>query len=477
MLLEREVFLEALGDYASDAGSGNGRFVLVTGDSGIGKTSVVDAFRASRPDIRWLWGACDGSFTPRPLGPLQEISEQLGGTLRSTVQEDDRHRLFAAFDAELRASSGTTGIVVEDLHWADEATLDWLAYLARRVERAHVLVVVTLRDREAAAQTPQGQALARLVTHRSTRRMTLPALSPEAVRRLAGSSSHDPDRLFELTAGNPFYLVEALAARPDEVPRSVTDVVTARMVRLSSPAQRLLEGAAVLARPATADLLASVSGAPGDAIDECLTSGTLIDEGTFFRFRHELTRRAVEEAIPSFRRGELHRLALAELEQAGGDVARLAHHATAAGDSDRALRYSAMAGDEAADLASHREATSQYLRALEHAASSDRERRAELHEKVATSLSMRDRWEESLVHREAALALRRELGDRAGVSENLRGRGHCLWRLVRGEEASASIREASELMAEAPDSVEKGWALANYISFFGDRDDQRSWLT
>jgi predicted ATPase len=230
-LLEREAFLAALDDYAADADSGNGRLVVVSGEPGIGKTSLVDAFRESRPELRWLWGACDGSFTPRPLGPLREIIDQLEGSLpEPTSTDDDRHRLFAAFMSDLDASPVTTGVVVEDLQWADEATLDWLGFVARRVERTRALVVVTLREGEAGADGPHRQALTHLVAHRSTRRVSLPPLSTEAVRHLAEGHDRDADRLFELTGGNPFYVVETLAGDADTVPRSVADVVAARVL-------------------------------------------------------------------------------------------------------------------------------------------------------------------------------------------------------------------------------------------------------
>ena len=131
-LLERESQLAELDDYAKDAASGNGRFVVVTGESGIGKTALVDAFRESRPDIRWLWSACDGGFTPRPLGPLHEISTAVGGRLRELcVSDGDRNELFAEFTNLLTTSDRPVGIVVEDLHWADEASLDWLPVTRR----------------------------------------------------------------------------------------------------------------------------------------------------------------------------------------------------------------------------------------------------------------------------------------------------------------------------------------------------------
>src|SRR4051794_11583391 len=132
-LLEREPFLDELDGYATDAASATGRLVLVGGEAGIGKTSLVDAFRAAHPQLRWLWGACDGGFTPRPLGPLYDIAASAGGHLRELCTVDpDRNALFAAF-ADLLGSGGPIGVVIEDLHWADEATLDWLSYVSRRL--------------------------------------------------------------------------------------------------------------------------------------------------------------------------------------------------------------------------------------------------------------------------------------------------------------------------------------------------------
>ncbi len=465
-LLEREAFLAALGDYAAEAASGHGRLVVVAGEPGIGKTSLVDAFRESRPDLRWLWGACDGSFTPRPLGPLREIIDQLDGSLAEPAStDDDRHRLFAAFMADLEASPTTTGVVVEDLHWADEATLDWLGFLARRVERTRTLVVVTLREGEAGADGPHRQALTHLVAHRSTRRVSLPPLSTEAVRHLADGHARDADALFELTGGNPFYVVETLAGDADTVPRSVADVVAARVLSVPEDAQRLLQAAAVLVQPSSAETLERVSGLPGSVIDECLLSGTLVADANIFRFRHELTRRAVEDAVPAFRRAELHRAALPVLESAGADVALLAHHAAGAGLDDKATRYGTAAGDAAAALASHREAASQYARALQHAEREAAATRAELHEKLGATHALRDHWEDSLIHRQAALAIRRELGDPVQISKNLRGIAVCQWRLCRGAESNAAVASAYRLMVDEPDSFEKGWTIVSYANF------------
>jgi predicted ATPase len=132
-LLERTSFLQTMAEYAGEARRGDGRLVLVSGESGIGKTSLLEALQRDLEGARWLWGACDGLLTPRPLGPLFDIGSQLDGELAGLCRQGaPRDQLFGAFFAEITAP-GFTVVVMEDLHWADEATTDLLSFLGRRM--------------------------------------------------------------------------------------------------------------------------------------------------------------------------------------------------------------------------------------------------------------------------------------------------------------------------------------------------------
>jgi DNA-binding CsgD family transcriptional regulator len=464
-LLERDVQLAALEEYARDASEGLGRLVLVTGEAGIGKTSLAETFRTSHPEVRWLWGACDGGFTPRPLGPLHEIATDVGGRLRALYDDGaDRNELFAEFTALLAADRGTVGVIVEDLHWADEATLDWLAFVARRVGRTRSLVIATYRDDELGADDLLPAMIGRIAAHGSTRRITLPPLTLRGVAELGTDA--DAGAVHALTGGNPFLVCEVLADSSGEVPPSVSDVVRTRLLRHSGPAQRMLAGAAILGRPATARVLASVTGVPADALDECLASGTLVDQGSTFGFRHELTRRAVEQGVPRVRATELHRAALTVLSREGAGSARLAHHAELAGDADAAVQHGHRAGIEAAALGSNREAVLQFGRALRHLPPDQSTLRADLLDAAADAFGLMDRWEESAAHREQAVELRRGLGEREALARSLRLYTIALWRLVRGEEEQAAADELLALVQDAPDSTEKAAAL--YTCAFGD---------
>jgi DNA-binding CsgD family transcriptional regulator len=464
-LLERGHFLHILDEYAQDAARGSGRLVLLAGEAGVGKTSLLEAFRDSRPELRCLWGACDGSFTPRPLGPLYEIAMGAGGRLaQACTNGADRRELFAAFLDEL-SSDSVTVVVIEDLHWADDATLDWLRHLARRIAGIPAIVIASYRDDEPASDNPLRGVIGQIVTHRGARRMSLPTLTVDAVRRLTAPSDADADEIYRLTGGVPFYIAEVLSGYPGEVPATVADIVTTRMSRLSANARRLLAAAAVLARPADAQLLATVAGVDASALDECLESGALIGGPTTYHFRHEITRMAVERSTPAHGRSQLHAVALAQLERSKPtDHARLAHHAEYAGDSDRAFHYGRIAAYAAFAMRSNREAVAQFRRAVRFADGAGVDVHAALREGLATALALMDHWEESTAQRREALVLRRQLDDPVKVSENLRWLARCLWRLCRGDESDRAAQEAFTVMADAAPSVERAWAHAMYAT-------------
>jgi predicted ATPase len=185
-LLERTSFLHTLAEYAGAAKQGDGRLVLVSGESGIGKTALVETFQQQARGARWLWGACDGLLTPRPLGPLFDIGAQAGGQLDGLCRrEAHRDQLFAAFLAEIHSPGALTVVVIEDVHWADEATIDLLSFVGRRLGRMSALLLATYRDDEVGDDHPLRVVLGNLATQRATRRMRLPPLSAEAVRALA----------------------------------------------------------------------------------------------------------------------------------------------------------------------------------------------------------------------------------------------------------------------------------------------------
>jgi predicted ATPase len=212
-----------------------GRLALVGGEAGVGKTTLARSFAETCPDsVRVLWGACDPLSTPRPLAPFQDMAP-----FAALLQErQGRHGLLTALLDEL---SRHTLMVVEDAHWADEATLDALRFVGRRATGTRSVGIVTYRDDEVGAGHPLRTVLGDLATAAGCERLHVPALTSAGVRTLADGQALDAERLYRVTGGNAFYVTEVLAAPGWTVPLSVTDAVLARVSRLSADARGLID--------------------------------------------------------------------------------------------------------------------------------------------------------------------------------------------------------------------------------------------
>jgi DNA-binding CsgD family transcriptional regulator len=456
-LLERSTFLNTLSGYAAEAETGNGRLVLVSGESGIGKTALVETFQAQLHGARWLWGACDGLLTPRPLGPLFDIAGQTDGQLARLCSDGaSRDQLFQAFLAELGSPATLTAVVIEDVHWADESTVDLLRFVGRRVSRMKALVLATYRDDERAEDSLR-MLLGDLATQRATRRMALPPLSDAAVRALVGQHDIDAAELCRVTGGNPFLVCEAIDAGWPAIPPTVRAVVDARLARATVPVRDALQAAAVIGVSGDRDLLASfVDGSPA-VLDDCVQTGLLTADLGSLRFRHELLRMAVEQAIAPYRKKELHARMLGVLQDADHcDPTVLAHHAEGAGDPAATARHALIAARRSAQLGAHREAAAQYRRALRYTDTADHEALAGLHERLAAEYLLLDLIDESEAALHAALGYRRDLGQDLHVGKDLNVLSDVLSYQCRGE---ASSRAAEESLA-AVQSLPPGPVLA-----------------
>ena len=462
-LLERAAALASLAGYAHEAQHGDGRLVLVAGEAGLGKSALVERLQEDLPDARWSWGACDGLSTPRPLGPLLDLADQLGGDLEDLCQAGAaREDLFRALLRQVSQPDTLSVVVIEDVHWADEATIDLLRFLGRRLRDASALLIATYRDDGLAADGPLRIALGDLATQRSTRRVGLAPLSAEAVRTLAGTSGLDAAELYRLTGGNPFYVTEVVQAGLGAVPSSARDAVLARAARLSDESRGVLDVAALIGARVELDLLKSVTACPLPVLDELLASGLLAVDGQWLRFRHEIARLAVEQAVAPHRRADMHARILAALRSLGcSDDARMAFHAEAAGDRSAVLRCAPRAARHAAGLASHREAAAQFERALRFATDADPAVVAGLYDGLAYQLMLVGRLQGAVEAGEQALALWRRGGDRVREGGTLRDLSYSLERLGRGPEAVAAAEAAATVLEPIGPTVELAWAYAN----------------
>ena len=465
-LLEREDQLDSLRALLKDvAGGSKGRLVLVAGESGAGKTLLARRFCEEQPaSARVLWGGCDALLTPGPLGPLVEVADVTGGELARVVESEAKaHEIAAELIREL-ARRRATVLVLEDVHWADEATLDVLSLLGRRVEETRALVIVTYRDDALDRADPLQVALGALATEPGVSHLAVPRLSVGSVTRLAEDHGVDADDLYRKTLGNPFFVNEVLAARTEEIPRSIRDAVLARVGRLSSAARELLDAVSAVPPRAELWLLERLAPEAMGHLDECLASGMLVSEPSAVAFRHELSRLAVEESVAPDRRLALHRSALAALADppAGEpDLARLAHHAEAAGDAGAVLRFAPAAGERAAALGAHRQAADQYERALRFANEAGPVPLGELLDRRAYECYCTSQFEAALDAQNAAVGYWREVEDRPREADSLRSLSRLLRFVGRTGEAAEVGERALALLEESPPGRELAMAYAN----------------
>ncbi|WP_081736424.1 LuxR C-terminal-related transcriptional regulator [Amycolatopsis orientalis] len=300
------------------------RIAVVTGEAGSGKSTLLRAFldkAADGADV--LYGRCDPFSAARPLAPLFDLARSGGVAL--TAPAVGRAELFDGFLTALRGRTRPAILALEDVHWADDATLDLLSFVARRLDEVDASIVVTYRDEEIGGTHGIHAVLAGMPTDR-IRHFPLPALAEKTIEALAAELSTTVGELRRQTGGNPL-LIGEIARHGD---------AAAESIRLRA----LVASRLAVADPAAIDLVNQVSVSP-DGVEAGLLAGRedLLDTGLLEQredrlfFRHELLRRVVERALPEHRRRALHRRLLAELSTTdSADTGRLIRHARACGD-------------------------------------------------------------------------------------------------------------------------------------------------
>ena len=232
-LIERAVFLASLQNAFTHVETNEGHCVFVTGEAGIGKTSLIKVFsKELKNNCNIYQGTCDALFAPRPLAPLYDILLQLGINLNeNTVDFTDRTLFFSKLFYELKNKTTTSVIIFEDIHWADDATLDFIKFLARRITQLKCLFILTYRDNEIHSRHPLRNVLGQLNADSFTR-FQLPPLSKNAVEKMAEEKGYKGEDVYSISGGNPFYVNEILASYSLGVPDNVKDSILSSYNRL-----------------------------------------------------------------------------------------------------------------------------------------------------------------------------------------------------------------------------------------------------
>jgi DNA-binding CsgD family transcriptional regulator len=486
VLLERDVELGRLEQCLEQVAlSGCGTATFIGGEAGVGKTTLVREFcrhRSARERV--LRGACEPLLAPRPFGPFIDLAESSGGELGGLIDEGAKpHAVAAALLRDLQEGTTPSLVVLEDLHWADEATLDVLRLTARRLAGVGALILLTYRNDELGRWHPLRTLIGELGASQTIVRMSLMPLSLDAVKLLAEPFDRDAEMLYRRTGGNPFFVTELLAGVGEALPDTVADAVLARAARLSPSARQLLEAIAVAGPQAELWLLDRLAGQPEQPLAECVEGGMLVSGGDAVAFRHELMREAIGSAISAHEKRKLHAAVLEALtEPLSGepDLARLAHHADGCGDPDEVMRFIAPAAARASRLGAHREAAALYERALAHGGSLPLQARAQLHEGRAAECYFMTDFESAEPEQRQALACYQQLGDELRQAAALSWLSNLVWetgscsdaqpmairaaeqleRLGAGKELVIAYAQVAQLKlaAEAPGEA-RAWAL------------------
>jgi DNA-binding CsgD family transcriptional regulator len=423
-LLEREAELEKLAELFKQANSGRACIALVSGEAGIGKTSLVRQFTAQHgSQMRILWGSCEAWITPPPFGPLYDMAHSTSSRLLAGLNAGiDWLAIVRIFLEDLKQTP--TVAVFEDIHWADAATLDLIKYVGKRLQQYNSLLILTYRDDELSSSHPLRVVLGDLATSGILHHIHLQGLSIETVSSMAVDKDVDPLALHKQTQGNPFFINEVLAnTSEDTIPATIRDAVLARVARLSMPARAVLEAAAVIGSRVDAWLLTDVRSAQALEVEECMEAGVLQSEGGKITFRHELARQVILTTINPSRLLELNRLVLKSLKTSPyepDNFARLAHHAKGAGDHQAIFDYSLAAARQAATNGAHHEAVAHYQAAFDCGHLMALEEKADLLENLSFQYYLIGHIDKAIQTRQDALEIWQNLKQRNKEGNSLR---------------------------------------------------------
>jgi DNA-binding CsgD family transcriptional regulator len=464
-LIERDGFMASLQKHFENVARGEGHCILVSGEAGIGKTALVRAFCKKQADRCSIYqGACDDLFTPRPLAPLYDVLWQVNKE-RWPVPPSDEERsvMFANFFQELSLIEGNLIIVFEDIHWADEGTLDFIKFFVRRIEQLPCLFILTYRDNEIGSNHPLRQVLGQFPPDSFTKLVVTP-LSKQAVVEMATQKGYSGEDVYSISGGNPFYVNEILANYSPGVPDNIKDSILSVYDRQKEGTKNAWQIWSVIPEGLEVDRVGKIKSALGDAIDHCFAINVIIVQNGKVVFKHELYRRTIEESLTPLKRIELNKMMLElflDSFEKKGEVERILHYAKNANEKELVVKYAPKAARKASSIGAHKEASKLFLTAIEYFDGADTKELAELYEAYAFECYLSNQIKETIAFTEKVLNLLNKKADLEKTADSL-----CFLSRLSGFDGNRKNAEhfawqAIEILKDQPASSAKAMAFSN----------------
>lgn len=496
-LIGRREALDALAERQRAAARGRGSLVLLAGDAGIGKTRLVRAFRETLSNGRAAVGlGVYGEFANLPYGGVAEALRAVGSHA-PLATEATRAEQFAAVQRRIEAVCARRNVVIvlEDLHWADDASLAFLLHLSRSIAKLRLLVVATYRSDELHRTHAAAPYIARLAREPVTHRVALEPLDRADMQRFirATLEGHprlpraEIDEVTERSEGNPFFAEELLknlyehrgtSPASASLPLTIRAAVAERLTLLDSEARAVLSFAAIVGRRFEAAFIAGIADRPVPAVFDVLRAARdlqLVDEfptdPPSFAFRHALSREAIYADMLVSEVRPLHRRIVSALERRDSDetIADLGYHAWAARDPQRCVRYNERAGDRAEALHAYSDALRAYERALEGA--DDDATRGRLLAKAGASSSQDGNPDGAVRLYQAAADAFENAGERdrlAQLYHKMTGEAHAAGDTER---AMAVLRRGMRALEREGGASSRGWLAVTLAFLHLDRGE------
>ena len=464
-LIERDGFLRSLETKFKSVIEGEGHCILLSGEAGIGKTSLIKSFYKEKKDNCKIYqGTCDALFTPRPLAPIYDIIWQIQkDTKENELYNVDRSLLFNQLFNGLEQQKKPVIIIIEDIHWADEATLDFIKFFARRIGRLQSLFILSYRDNEILDNHPLRNVLGQLPSDSLTR-LQLQPLSRHAVEKMAEERGYKGEDVFSISGGNPFYVTEILASYSPGVPDNIKDAILSVYHKQEKGTKNAWEICSVIPEGLEINRFGKIKSSWDEGMDHCFALQIIIIKNNRVVFKHELYRRTIEGSLSPFKRIALNKKMLElflDSFEAEGEIERIVHYAKNANENKLVVKYAPIAARQAASVGADIEASKLFLTAIEYSDGSDVDEMVSFYESYAYECYLTNQIKDAIIYQGKALKAWQKKSEMEQAGNCLRFLSRLWWFDGSRQEAEKYAKQAIEILASQPASKAKAMAYSN----------------